>query len=124
MGVDGSYLSVFYSGTGGTKILGMLVVRRLVMLAVFNLWILLEGGGLMFKQSSTLGTRVPGDILCLGMLSMLPLGMLDLVSPLRFTTLGIKKTSLCTFIGYFYLTPCGVFGIGSIDFKEVSLRCS
>ena len=124
MGVDGSYLSVFYSGTGGTKILGMLVVRRLGMLAVFNLWILLEGEGLLFKQSSPLEIRVPRDILCLGMLAPLRLGMLNLVYQLQSPTLGIRKTPIFNFIGYFCLALCRMFGLGIIDLKGVSLRRS
>ena len=43
----------------------MLVVGILWMLDVLPLWVFPEGGGMMFKQSPPLGSRVPRGIVCL-----------------------------------------------------------
>ena len=65
MGVEGSFLWVFYRSYGGTKSLGMLDVGILGVLAALPLYILLDGGCLLFTPPPPLGSRIIGCIVCL-----------------------------------------------------------
>ena len=67
VGGEGSSPGVFDIGPGGTKILGILAVRSLGVFFLFPLWILLEGGGMLFKQSSHLGSRFSSVIVLIVM---------------------------------------------------------
>ena len=67
VGGEGSSPGVFDIGPGGTKILGILAVRSLGVFFLFPLWILLEGGGMLFKQSSHLVSRFSSVIVLIVM---------------------------------------------------------
>ena len=68
VGAKGSPHWIFDSVPGGTESLWMLHVRSLGFLVVLPLWVLIWGGGMLFKQPAPLGIRVPRGVVFLGML--------------------------------------------------------
>ena len=122
VGFEGSYPLVFDIVPGGTKSLGMLEVRILFIFISLLFGYYLWGYLCCSNVPYPLVIRVPRGIVCLGMLDPARLGMLDLVSRLQYLTLGIRETSLYTFIGSFWSSPWNIFVFDKVGLQGDYLR--